>query len=47
MGAFLNSFVMYVIEMVCMIALGLCGGYIGIQLRKRKNQQVKDGGTEQ
>ena len=39
MSAFLGSFISYVIEMVCLIALGLCGGYVGYRLRKKKNAE--------
>ena len=47
MSAFVGSFITYVIEMVCMVILGLCGGYIGIRLRKRKMEQSGEGGAEQ
>lgn len=42
MSAFLGSFVTYVIEMVCLIALGLCGGYIGYKLRQKKNSDISE-----
>ena len=47
MGAFLGSFITYVVEMVCMVCLGICGGYIGIKLRKNKTQKTQDGGTKE
>ena len=37
MSAFFGSFITYVIEMICMVLLGLCGGYVGVKLRERKN----------
>ena len=37
MAAFFGSFVTYIIEMICMVVLGLCGGYVGYRLRQRKN----------
>lgn len=42
MGAFFSSFVTYVVEMACMVVLGLCGGYVGYRLRQRKNSQLPD-----
>ncbi len=42
MSAFLNSFAGYIIEMVCMVVLGICGGYVGYRLRKRKDSQSQD-----
>ena len=40
MGAFISSFIGYVVEMACMVALGLCGGYAGYKLRQRKNAKL-------
>ncbi|MBR1628695.1 MAG: hypothetical protein IJ679_05430 [Lachnospiraceae bacterium] len=47
MEAFLSSFMTYIVQMICLVVLGLCGGYIGIQLRKRKNESSENGGSEQ
>ncbi len=46
MEAFMSSFFTYVAQMACLVVLGLCGGYIGIRLRKRKNEKMSDGGVE-
>ncbi len=43
MSAFISSFIGYVIEMVCLVALGLCGGYVGYRLSKRKHQEKAEG----
>ena len=42
MGAFISSFIGYVIEMACLVVLGLCGGYVGYKLRQRKSAQSGD-----
>ncbi len=42
MSAFFGSFMTYVIEMICMIALGLCGGYVGYKLRQKKNADLTE-----
>lgn len=45
MSAFLSSFVGYVVEMACMVVLGLCGGYAGYRLRQRKNAKLAEEGA--
>ena len=45
MSAFLSSFVGYVVEMACMVVLGMCGGYVGFKLRQRKNARLAGEGT--
>ncbi|WP_167511391.1 hypothetical protein [Pseudobutyrivibrio xylanivorans] len=39
MSAFLSSFVSYLIKMIILVALGICGGFIGIKLRKSSDKK--------
>lgn len=39
MGSFLLCIVQYLIIAICTLAIGLCGGFIGVQLRKKKNEK--------
>ena len=39
MSAFLSTFASYLIKMVILVALGICGGFIGVKLRKSKNRK--------
>ena len=39
MSAFLSSFASYLIKMIILVALGLCGGFIGVKLRQSKNRK--------
>lgn len=41
MSAFLGSFIQYVIIMICLVAVGLCGGYVGVKLRKNKEAKTQ------
>ena len=44
MSAFLSSFASYLIKMIILVALGICGGFIGIKLRQSSDR--KKGITE-
>lgn len=44
MSAFLSSFASYLIKMIILVVLGLCGGFIGIKLRQSSDR--KKGITE-
>ena len=37
MGQFLLCVLQYVIEMIVILGIGLCGAFLGIKLRKGKN----------
>jgi hypothetical protein len=39
MSAFLSSFASYLIKMIILVALGICGGFIGIKLRQSSNRK--------
>jgi hypothetical protein len=39
MSAFLSSFASYLIKMIILIALGVCGGFIGIKLRQSSDRK--------
>ncbi len=39
MSAFFAECLKYVIEMIILFALGCCGAFIGIKLRKNKNKK--------
>lgn len=45
MSAFLGSFVQYVIIMICLVAIGLCGGFVGMKLRKNKDAKNEQEAT--
>ena len=45
MSAFLSSFASYLIKMIILVALGICGGFIGIKLRQSSDR--KEGVSEQ
>ena len=45
--AFLSSFCTYVLIMLVLIAVGLCGAKVGIMLRKNKDaKEAAEGNTE-
>jgi len=46
MSAFLSSFASYLIKMIILVALGICGGFIGIKLRQSKNRKTADSDSE-
>ena len=39
MSAFLSSFASYLIKMIILVALGICGGFIGIKLRQSSDRK--------
>ncbi|SDB06427.1 hypothetical protein SAMN02910298_00178 [Pseudobutyrivibrio sp. YE44] len=39
MSAFLSTFASYLIKMIILVALGICGGFIGIKLRKSSDRK--------
>ena len=39
MFAFLSSFASYLIKMIILVALGICGGFIGVKLRKSNDRK--------
>ena len=39
MSAFFASFASYLIKMIILIALGICGGFIVIKLRQNSNRK--------
>ncbi len=39
MSAFLSSFASYLIKMIILVALGICGGFIGIKLRQASDRK--------
>ncbi|SEA59566.1 hypothetical protein SAMN02910384_01880 [Pseudobutyrivibrio sp. ACV-2] len=39
MSAFLSSFASYLIKMIILVALGICGGFIGVKLRKSNDRK--------
>ena len=39
MSAFLSSFAGYLIKMIILVALGICGGFIGIKLRQSSDRK--------
>ena len=39
MSAFLSSFASYLIKMIILVAIGVCGGFIGIKLRQSSNRK--------
>jgi len=39
MSAFLSSFASYLIKMIILVALGMCGGFIGIKLRQSSDRK--------
>ncbi len=41
MVAFFNEFISYLLLVVIMIAVGICGGFAGKKLRDRKNAKNK------
>lgn len=45
MSAFLSSFASYLIKMIILVAIGVCGGFIGIKLRQSSDR--KKGVSEQ
>lgn len=40
MTAFFGAFVKYVVEAVILLGIGICGGAIGIKLRKKKDAKL-------
>ena len=42
MGSFLMCVAQYVIIMIVLAAIGLCGGLIVVKLRKRKDAKTKE-----
>lgn len=43
MSAFISSFIGYIIKMICLVALGVCGGYVGWRIRKNKTAKEAEG----
>ena len=39
MSAFLSTFASYLIKMIILVALGICGGFIGVKLRKSSDSK--------
>ena len=39
MSAFLSSFASYLIKMIILVALGICGGFIRIKLRQSSDRK--------
>lgn len=39
MAAFFGSFATYVVKALILLGIGLCGGAVGIRLRKNKDKQ--------
>ena len=46
MSAFLSSFASYLIKMIILVALGICGGFIGIKLRQSKDRKEANSVSE-
>lgn len=42
MGSFLMCVAQYVIIMIVLATIGLCGGLVGVKLRKRKDAKTKE-----
>ncbi len=42
MGSFFFFFLQYIIIMLVLAAIGLCGGLIGAKLRKNKDAKTKE-----
>ena len=40
MVAFFNQFISYLLLVIIMIAVGVCGGFVGKKLRDRKNAKA-------
>ena len=47
MIAFVNSFLSYLVLMVILIAIGVCGAVVGTELRKSKNEKEAAGTADQ
>ncbi len=41
MVAFFNEFLSYLLLVIIMIAVGICGGFVGKKLRDKKKDSVK------
>ena len=39
MSAFLSSFASYLIKMIILVVLGVCGGFIGVKLRQSSDRK--------
>ncbi|MCR5581099.1 MAG: hypothetical protein K6F66_05875 [Pseudobutyrivibrio sp.] len=46
MSAFLSSFASYLIKMIILVALGICGGFIGIKLRQSSDRKKANTSSE-